>query len=266
MKILVPTDLSDNADQALNFAVAYAQQQCATITLIFSYFAVYDFAAEAVRMAQTIENNAKTELNKIISKVGREVEIDYRIIQGTVANAIFTTANNEDYDLIIMGTQGASGIKKNLIGSNTAKVIKESSIPVIAVPFGSSFESIEKIKVAVDLQHDKEGIFRKLIKLTETWNLPYEIIHIENKPNFSKKIIFKGLESYLNENFPDCDFSFEMLQEINTDKGLENYVKNKSDSLFVMFSKDRGFLDFIFKHSHSVKMVYHTHIPLLVIK
>ena len=74
------------------------------------------------------------------------------------------------------------------------------------------------------------------------------------------------MEAYLNENFPDSEFTFEKLQEVNTDKGLENYIKNKSDSLLVMFSKDRGFLDFIFKNSHSAKMVYHTHIPLLVIK
>ncbi|WP_339925023.1 universal stress protein [uncultured Cyclobacterium sp.] len=266
MKILVPTDFSENADNALSFAVSYAQQQCSSITLIFSYFAVYDFAAEAVRMAQTIENNAKTELKKIKERIGDAVDIDFKIIQGTVTSAIFTTANNGDYDLIIMGTQGASGIKKNLIGSNTATVIKESAIPVLAVPFCSSFESIKNIKVAVDLKNEKEGIFKKLITLTETWNLPYKIIHVENKPDFNKNIIFKGLEAYLNENFPDSEFSFEMLQEVNTDKGLENYIKNKSDSLLVMFSKDRSFLDFIFKNSHSAKMVYHTHIPLLVIK
>lgn len=266
MKILVPTDLSDNADNAITFAIAYAKQQCASITLVFSYFAVYDFAAEASRMAQTIEKDANAALEKIINKVGSSVKIDYKIIQGTVATAIFTTVTNGDYDLIIMGTQGASGIKKNLIGSNTATVIKESEIPVIAVPFGSSFDSIRNIKVAVDLINEKEGVFKRLIKLTETWDLPYHIIHIENKPDFNKKITFKGLEAYLNENFPDSEFSFEKLQEVNTDKGLENYVKNKSDSLLVMFSKDRGFLDFIFYHSHSVEMVYHTHIPLLVIK
>ncbi|AKP52773.1 universal stress protein [Cyclobacterium amurskyense] len=266
MKILVPTDLSENADNALTFAVSYAQQQCASITLIFSYFAVYDFAAEAARMAQTIESNANSELQKIKERLGNTVDIDYKIIQGTVSTAIFSTANNGDFDLIIMGTQGASGIKKNLIGSNTATVIKESAIPVIAVPFCSSFESIKNIKVAVDLKNEKEGVFKKLITLTETWNLPYKIIHVENKPDFNKDIIFKGLEAYLNENFPDSEFTFEKLQEVNTDKGLENYIKNKSDSLLVMFTKDRGFLDFIFKNSHSAKMVYHTHIPLLVIK
>lgn len=266
MKILVPTDLSENAANALTFALAYAKQQCASITLIFSYYAVYDFASEASRMAQTIENDANAALQKMVNEVGNTVDIDYKIIQGTVATAIFTTVANGDYDLIIMGTQGASGIKKNLIGSNTATVIKESEIPVIAVPFGSSFDSIKNIKVAVDLKNEKEGVFKRLIKLTETWDLPYQIIHIENKPDFNKNIIFKGLEAYLNENFPDSEFSFEKLQGVNTDKGLENYVKNKSDSLLVMFSKDRGFLDFIFNHSHSLEMVYHTHIPLLVIK
>lgn len=147
MKILVPTDLSDNADQALNFAVSYAQQQCATITLIFSYFAVYDFAAEAVRMAQTIENNAKAELNKIISKVGRDVEIDFKIIQGTVANAIFSTANNDDYDLIIMGTQGASGIKKILLDPIPLRLSRKVAFLSLQYPLGLHLKALRKLKL-----------------------------------------------------------------------------------------------------------------------
>lgn len=266
MKILVPTDLSENAENALAFAKAYALQQDASITLLYSYYAVYDFAAQATEIIQTIENDAKVALKKSIKTYGDGIQMNYKIIQGTVSTAIFATVTNGDYDLVIMGTQGASGIKKKLIGSNTATVIKESEVPVIAVPFGASFDAVREIDVALELENENEGMFKKLISLTETWNLPYRIIHVITKPDFNKKILFKGMESYVNENFPDSEFSFEKLEEADAGKGLDNYLKDKPKCMLVMFSKDRGFFDVIFRPSHSVEMAYHTHVPLLVIK
>ncbi|MEX0883447.1 MAG: universal stress protein [Cyclobacteriaceae bacterium] len=266
MKILVPTDLSENASNALNFAKSYAKLQNASITLLYSYYAVYDFAAQAAEIIQTIESDAKTALKKEIKKSGGEISINYKIVQGTVSTSILATVLNGDYDLIIMGTQGASGIKKTLIGSNTATAVRESEVPIIAVPAGATFENIKEIKVALELENENEGMFKKLIELTETWNLPYRVLHVETKSDFNKNLLFKGMEKYLEESFPDSDFDFELISSEDPDEGLDDYLKEKTDSLLVMFSKNKTFFEFLFNKSHSVKMVYHTHIPLLVIK
>lgn len=266
MKILVPTDLSENAANAFSFARSYAQQQDASITLMYSYYAVYDFAAQAAEIIQAIESDAKAALKKVISDTDGSVKVDYKIIQGTVSTAIFATVANGDYDLIIMGTQGASGIKKNLIGSNTATVVKESEVPVIAVPFNANFESVKKIRVALELENENEAMFRKLIELTETWNLPYEVVHVETGSDFNKDISFKGIAAHLTDNFPDCDFTFEKRQGEDSDQDLNDYLQGKTESLLVMFSKEKSFFSSLFSTSHSVEMAYHTHIPLLVIK
>jgi nucleotide-binding universal stress UspA family protein len=267
MKILVPTDLSDNAKNAFEFAKVYARQQDASITLLYAYYAVYDFAAQAAEIIQAIESDAKKALKKEIG-TGREegLQIDYKIVQGTVSTAINATVYNGDYDLVIMGTQGASGIKKTLIGSNTATVVKESEVAVIAVPAGSTFESIREITVAIELSNENEVFFKRLVELTETWNLPYQVIHVETKSDFNKTLSFKGLEAFLNETYPDCEFHFLSVPAKEIDKGLDDYLKDVSDCLLVMFSKNKTFFEFLFNRSHSVKMAYHTHVPLLVIK
>ncbi len=266
MKILVPTDLSENASNAFDFAKAYAKLQNASITLLYSYYAVYDFAAQAAEIIQTIESDAKASLKKEIKASGGDLKIDYKIVQGTVSTSILATVLNGDYDIIIMGTQGASGIKKTLIGSNTASVVKESEVPVIAVPAGASFNSIKEIKVALKLEKENEDMFRKLNELTETWNLPYRVLHVETKNDFNKNLIFKGLEAYLEDTYPDNDYKFELIPSKDADQGLEDYLEDKSDSLVVMFSKSKTFFEFLFNRSHSVEMAYHTHLPLLVIK
>ncbi len=266
MKILVPTDLSENAKNAINFAKAYARHNEASITLLYAYYAVYDFAAQAQEIITAIEKDASKALKKEVKDNPEGFSIDYKIVQGTVSTAISAAVMEGDYDMIIMGTQGASGIKKNLIGSNTATVIKESDVPVIAVPQDSTFASIKGITVAVELTKEDEKLFQKLIRLTESFSYPYTVIHIESQESFDRDISFKGLEGYLKETYPDCNFEFLKIKEKKFDKGIDVYLKDHPDTMMVMLSKDKTFFEFLFNKSHSMELAYHTHVPLLVVK
>ena len=266
MKILVPTDLSDNARNALEFAKNYAKNQDASITLLFAYYAVYDFAAQAAEIIAAIERDAKSALKKEIAASGDEITIDYKIVQGTISTAINATVLAGDYDMIIMGTQGASGIKKTLIGSNTATVIKECEVPVIAVPTQATFEGVEKITVAVELNNEDEKLFEKFMQLTESWNLPYAVLHVENKHDFNKDISFKGLKNFLSETYPDCEFDFVKIQAREFEEGTEKYLAENPKSMLVMLSKNKTFFEFLFNKSQSVEFAYHTHVPLLIVK
>jgi nucleotide-binding universal stress UspA family protein len=266
MKILVPTDLSDNARNALHFAKSYAKNQDASITLLYAYYAVYDFAAQAAEIISAIERDAKSALKKEIKDSGEDIPIDYKIVQGTISTAINATVLAGDYDMIIMGTQGASGIKKALIGSNTATVIKECEVPVIAVPAQATFTGVENITVTVELDNEDEKLFKKFMQLTESWNLPYTVLHIENKHDFNKDISFKGLKDFLSETYPDCEFEFVKVQAEEFEAGTKKYLADQPNTLLVMLSKNKTFFEFLFNKSQSVKFAYHTHVPLLIVK
>lgn len=267
MKILVPTDFSENANNALKFAKKIAKHKNATITLLYAFYAVYDFASQATEIIGQIEQDAKRELKKTAEK-GREegITFDYKIIQGTVATAVTSIALREEYDLIVMGTQGASGIKKALIGSNTGNVIKESKIPVLAVPADSDWGKENKISIALELEKEEEKYFKKLFSLTQDLKLPYEFFHVKTDDSFEKEIEFKGLEVFLKEKYSDQKISFSILESNEVNKGIEQYLDQNPGSMLVMFSKNKTFFEYIFNKSTSVEMAYHTHVPLLVVK
>ncbi|WP_194778056.1 universal stress protein [Pararhodonellum marinum] len=267
MKILVPTDFSDNADKALDFALKISKINGASITLLYAYYGVYDFAAQAAVILDQLEKDANESMEKLLaSPEFQGVKVDSKIIHGTVATAVTSTAYREDYDLIVMGTQGASGIKKVLIGSNTAHVIKDSQVPVLAVPTNSSYSDLREITVAVELHHEDEKFFHKMFKLTQKTALPYEILHVDTDEGFEKSLTLKGLMSYLGEKYPDEKFTHLNLKADNLQKGLEKYLKDIPHCLLVMFSKQKSFFEYIFNKSASMQMAYHTHVPLLVIK
>jgi len=267
MKILVPTDLSENADNALEFAKQLIIQNGGEIILLFTYYAVYDFAAQATRIIGQIEKDAKKALKKAIKINNPEnLAMDYRIVQGTVENAVDSTAKALDIDLIIMGTQGASGLKKVMLGSNTADVIRQVRIPVLAVPAGSTYERVKEIIVAVELKKEDPKTLHQVMDLTAQWRLPYEIVHIKKEEKYDTEVDFNGLQQYIANNFPLAEVSYMTYQADSIDKGLEIYLNDHPQALLVMFSKTRSFFEQLFESSRSVEMAYHTHVPLLVVK
>src|SRR5680860_732385 len=135
MKILVPTDFSVNAKHAISAAKEIALATKGRITLLFAFYAVYDFAANVAEMEEQITQDATRQLKIAVRELQEAgIDADIRVVQNSIANAIVSTAQDLPYDLIVMGTQGASGIQKALFGSNTASVIKNSKVPVLAIP------------------------------------------------------------------------------------------------------------------------------------
>jgi len=267
MKILVPTDLSENADQALAFAKQMVLRTGGEILLLFSYYAVYDFAAQATQIIHQIEKDAKKQLKKTVKTVREEgLEINYVIAQGTVSTTVTQVARQEGIDLIVMGTQGASGLKKALLGSNTTDVIKEANIPVLAIPAGADFGRMKEITVAVELRKEDPRTMERLIDLTGNLKMPYEILHIEESDDFDRAISFKGLQSHLTESFPQVHFDYFNMRDENFNQGLEKFLQDHPHCMLVMFSKTKTFFEQLFNKSQSVEMAYHTHVPLLVIK
>lgn len=267
MKILVPTDFSDNANNALDFATKIALKEKASITLMFAFYAVYDFAAQATEIVNQIESDAKKALKKAVKDgISQGIAFDYKIVQGKVASSVTSLAYREDYDLIVMGTQGASGIKKALIGSNTGHVIKESNVPVLAVPQNSKWENWIKISTGLELIKEEEKFFNILFKLTSNFDVPYEFFHVKTEDSFEKEIGLIGLEELLKEKYKNEEISFTVEAAPDVNSGIESYLKKNPESILVMFYKNKSFFEYLFNLSTSLEMAYHTHVPLLVIK
>ena len=264
MKILVPTDFSDNARSAFNFAKKLALRNNASITLLFAYHNVYDFAAQSSSIAMQIEEDAKKAMEELNDDREIKISVDYRIVQGYVATTIASTAYREDFNLIVMGTQGASGIGKSLVGSNTAHVIKDSMVSVLAVPSRSSFDMVNKIVVSLEWVVTEQRFFERLFQITQQWQRPYRTLHIKSPEDEPSKEAVGKLEDFLKKS--RLDIAHDTVVAKNLLEGINNYLQDNDDGLFVMFYKKKPFFEYLVHKSRIEKMAYHTHVPLLVIK
>ena len=137
--ILVPTDFSAESKKALAYAVAFARQFDARLTLLYVIepVATPDFAKA---FPLTMENDqisaqCKRELQHIVRDSGIEEEMVEKILvrYGRSYNEITDAARTLKSDLIIISTHGYTGLKHAFLGSTTERVVRHAKCPVLVV-------------------------------------------------------------------------------------------------------------------------------------
>jgi nucleotide-binding universal stress UspA family protein len=138
-RILVPTDFSEPAHEALDLAIAYAQKFGARLTLMHAHeLPTYVFPDAVMpvtpQVVAQIEQTAKEELERLAVKVrAAGVPVDTISTVGPNDAEICRFAEELGIDLIIMGTHGRTGLRHALLGSVAEKVVRRSPCPVLTV-------------------------------------------------------------------------------------------------------------------------------------
>ncbi|HVJ92783.1 MAG TPA: universal stress protein [Labilithrix sp.] len=138
--ILVPTDFSEPAENAVSYAVNLAEQLGAKVVLLHAFeLPVLGFPDNVVAPPADVSSRmvdaAQKALDEAAAKVRRrsKVELSPLLWQGDPREVILTIAENAGANLIVMGTHGRTGIARALIGSVAENVVRESTIPVLTV-------------------------------------------------------------------------------------------------------------------------------------
>ena len=140
MKILIPTDFSDSARVALDYAVNMFQGVVdLEFVLLNSFEMPHGSSAGGVMM--NLEEFMQRESEKDLAAELKGIREKYPNLKitpvsryGSLENAISRTNIEQKVDMVVMGTHGATGFKKALVGSNAQKVVENVHEPVIAVP------------------------------------------------------------------------------------------------------------------------------------
>ena len=271
MKILVPTDFSILSKTASHYAAKMASVLTAELVLIHVVHIDTSRAVAAMHMKDIedeIVDNAKKDCLKLAHELKAEFgvsEVSYKIIKDyPVEDVIENYAVHNQIDFIIMGTKGATGLKKVLIGSNAAAVISKSSIPVITVPEHSRFNGVNNIVYASDIETiDTE--LNKLVKFADLFGAAIHIIHVltpgsDNIPDVAK------MEEEIKEQFQYTSISVEVKHNEDILYTIDEYIADKKADIIAMFTHKPSFLEKLFGKSITRQMAFHAMIPMISFK
>ncbi|MGZ5219989.1 MAG: universal stress protein [Chitinophagaceae bacterium] len=275
-KILVPTDFSGCANNAVNFAVQSAKILPAEIVLLHAFEEgnVYtDYMGVNKEFNQSLLNDAEQKLKQLKKSIEEveEVVVTTRIFGGAVKDAVLQTAIAVDADLIVMGTLGASGFKEKIWGSKTASIIGSISIPVMAIPYEYEWKKPEKFLIATNHFEKEPAILDLVFELANLYMAQVAVAvftdedddkadthmaHIRKTPQYEK---------LLKQQYKEETLSATHLYGLKFEESLQIHIIEKEIDILVMitYQKADGIWSRMFKPGDTKKMSYHTTIPLL---
>ena len=273
--ILFPTDFSDNAQNAYNYALHLADKLQASIVTLHAYMPVqvpvdmlHNTVAELGEMQELEEldnyREAAKEMHRQASHEHLEgVEVSHKLQPGAAVDTILNVVETEGIDLIVMGTKGASGLIGNLIGSNTSEVIGEADVPVMAIPANANYHPIRKMAIAIDLEELQEDVVAKAIEYAALFNAELHCVYV----NVAHNPFIGERMAKLASTFADTPkLTFETLEGYEILKVLDKYIAEKDIDILVMQTHERTFFQKLFGVSHTRRMAFHVDVPLLVFK
>jgi nucleotide-binding universal stress UspA family protein len=144
-KILFPTDFSHTGDAALELATALTRDSGATLLIVHTEEPPMAYGGGEFYYG--MPNPATADLEKMLHDVkptDPSVPFEYRMITGDPASAIVRLAEDEDVDLIVIGTHGRTGLSRLLMGSVSEAVVRRAKCPVLTVKHPE--EHVERLK------------------------------------------------------------------------------------------------------------------------
>lgn len=275
-KILVPTDFSPNAGNALKFAYLFAKENNCKFSLLNVYnFSVYDPNMPPEILSDVIKQSSQNStegLDLLISEFEKTYPdfksflLDKITAEGNTIETIETAASEGKFDIIIMGTKGASGIEEVLIGSNAYSVLAKSKVPVLIVPEKSEYNGLETILYAIDLTSSEMPALKELQGLIDLKKKDLTFLHLsgelEEDLTYDEKVFFDEIK----ENLKDVSCKFEFAKCVHISDCLEKMIHTLKADLLVVSKKKRDFLENLFHQSISKKLACHTDVPLLALQ
>jgi nucleotide-binding universal stress UspA family protein len=270
--ILVPTDMSPASAVALEYAVGIAQQMKAQLTVYhgFNYLAGLDadeYPKELKPMIdkQVAELNEKLNLFVMPYKNG-EVEMPIRTVvkQGLITNEISKVTETE-YDLVIIGTKGASGVDEVVFGSVASSVVEVANCPVLVIPAQAKVSTIRNIAYGVNFEPIDEEVIAELVEWSSYLGSVIECIHINTNGNKSaekQEKMQKLAEKYKNKTA----LHFELIEDYSVTDGIELYIHSRKPDIMAVLRKERSFIEKLFHTSVSNNLTFHSKIPVLILK
>lgn len=276
-KILVPTDFSDYAKLALDFAVEIAQNVNAKVKLInvFEYPVATAYTTMDVsgpdpaegEIAKQMMEQARQNLDKLVSNPDYSgVAFEKEVKIGNPFINISEELTNEEVDMVVMGSKGASGIEEVLIGSNTEKVVRHAPCPVICVKQPTKARDIQNIVFATDFKDVSEDLISHLKRLQELFAAKIHFVRVNTLNNFepdsyAKKRISKWIDEKMFKNY-----TTRIYNDIEEEEGIVHYAEEINADMLALGTHQRTGFGRLFAGSLAEDVVNHAKRPIWTYK
>ncbi len=270
--IIIPTDFSPTATNAMHYGIDMAKSIQASILLLHVYQVPVSYTDTPIVLVSVEE--LKKEAEQKLEKLHKEVEhlssgsikIYTEARLGNIADEIENLCEKVKPFAVVMGSKGSTGIEKILFGSTTLTAIRHLTWPVICVPPGKAFgNGIKKIGFACD--------FRNIVEITPADAIKTFVkefgaeLHVLNVDYHNKQFKPETPEqsALLHTMLEEVNPLYDFIEHKDIEDGLNEFAEKNNLDLLITIPKKHKLLDGLFKPSSTKQLVVQSHIPVMCI-
>lgn len=283
--ILVPVDFSKASQKAAKLAFGIAAHVEARLVYMHCYINpiihsipygdVYSYDSSALIRMENQEKNAqknfKKFMNKLAQDVGKEnwerLAPELIIQSGRAEDDILAYARQHHPSLIVIGRGGDETLDQT-VGSVTADIMYNAPVPVLVVPEEIEDKEVPEFSNVLYATNFDEKDFvalDKLMSVLKPFEMKVTCAHVgQPKADGWDLARLEGMKDILHKKYENKAFECKMIVGNDVLQTLEDFMEHEKVDLLSLTTHKRNMISRLFNPSLARKMVFHTHIPLLV--
>lgn len=264
--IIVGTDFSEGSYVALELAVDVANRMQCDILLVWVRREKMLFTGDQMEMLTNLAKEKLTLLCEKYSPMMKYGTIHHSIINGRVSTAIAEAARRELSPLIVIGTNGASGFEKYVIGSQAARIVQDSPCPVLTMRQGYDFhKQLERIVVPLRVNANSRQKVPPAATMAKIFG---STVHLLGLLDLEEEV--SALRTYINQSIDYLEregipYEYEMRDYSTYSDTVLTYAEEIHADLVIINTEQDRLISQFFLGTNAQQVVHKSQIPVLCI-
>lgn len=281
--ILLATDFSKNADNAISYAIRFYREEPCHFLLLHAYKVDgYDQSSRLVPIPGAERMSAEREriekqLKEYIRKFSQPLEdgnsptlisrFKALAVNKPLVSAVQEILEDQKIELLVIGTQGHTGSSEVIYGSNTVNLMEEiQRCPILAIPAHVSFSPPRELVLANSFKAElKPEDIQFLTGVSKKFSAPVRVLHIADEGGLSMDQ--KSNKERLETNFRETNikYSFHELEHLSIPLGIYAFTQSRGSDLIAFINKKHSLIENLLLDPLYRNLAHYSKVPVLVL-
>lgn len=265
---LVPVDFSATSVNAAEYALALTKEIPGVDIILYNVYSPISFASLTEKGKGSRKDVTERELKRLKRKLDASdsQNISIESEEGSFIESLEKYVVSNHIDMVIMGITGSSKIKHVFMGTNTLNVIRHINTPVMIIPPKAEFLGLKNVLFTSDFKDvARTTPFDSLKKILDLFMPGLNIFNVDSEHYIELTDEFKIERAAMEDKLAAYNPEFSFLRTYDFLDGISRFVEAKDIDAIITVPKKHSFLSQLFKTSHTKKLAYHSHVPIIAI-
>jgi nucleotide-binding universal stress UspA family protein len=255
-RVIIPVDFSETSLNAARFTAKMLAGKEDTLAILYHNYESPDDYDICINYQESL----KKEFQRLgVKAIEHENEMGGDLIENITRLAHTTRAT-----LVVMGITGKSAVRQVMFGSNTLKLVDKNLYPVMIVPPDAVYNGINNVAFASDMKNVELSTPSVLINaVLEMFDPMLHIVNVSKDHYVAITDEVQREKEKLEKMFAKYRKEFYFISMNDFFEALDNFVKDFKIDVLITVPKHQSNSSSLFKTTHTKRLAYHSHIPIL---